>query len=198
VGKYYGAMINPPMSGSPGAGSIGWGGRGGNGTSAAGGETGEFPVGNQQAQAFNLDLSGGGGGPGLCGNSVSGTSSGPGGGEGAPGIYIAAATLIRASTNAAGTIISTGGNGATSIGDLSGPSSGGGGGAVMLHVGALSGTVATNLLRSVGGNGATSNSSTSEGGYGGVCAYGIVNGAESYSSKTAPSGATGGTSSLSV
>jgi hypothetical protein len=193
VRGHRGSVPGPTAGNNSGECSSGWGGKGGDGSSPVyrgwGGTVAAYPVGDLYTQRGALDLGGGGGG--------SGPEAASGGGEGASGIFISAATLIRANTNAAGTIISTGGAGGSATSANYG-SGGGGGGAVMLHVGSVSGTIATSFLRSVGGVGGSAPTTAGQGGYGGVCSILILNTSETYAGPAANSGATGGITNLSV
>lgn len=182
-----------------GENSTGFGGAGGSAGSggSAGGRAFPLIYRNIQAICNWVDLSGAGGGGGDC--TISDYYSGGTGGFGCSGIFIAAAQLTRSSSNAAGTIVSTGGNGANGTVDSSqtGSGGGGGGGAVVLVVGALSGTSATSLLQSVGGAGSTYGVD-SNGGYGGTCVLVVVGTSETSAGPTANSTTTGGTTSLTV
>lgn len=206
---YYGSTTGGATSGAAGMNSAGWGGRGGAGgpgTSAAGGpgglggSVGAFPYHNVGIALSAPTLAGGGGGGGGGGHATTTANAGGGGGQGAPGIRICAEKLTRASTNAVGTVVSTGGNGGqASIDATSGSSGGGGGGgAVLLVVGELAGTSCTNWARSIGGNGLT-NGGDGVGAYGGIVSLiNLGTGAETSSGPTANSTTTGGTTSLTV
>lgn len=117
---------------------------------------------------------------GSSGSSGTGDGSNRGGSSGAPGqpggaVYIAAATISRGGSTAAGCIAAKGGNAGTSFAPTAGNaggaggSSGGGGGLVVVVCGALTGSTAANAIDVSGGNGAagTIGRGTGRGGAGG-------------------------------
>lgn len=116
---------------------------------------------------------GGAGGPGGSGGNGDGVGTGGGGGGGGSGagvILVAAKTINRSGSTAAGAIRARGGNGGNGAGGSGGTNrggggggSGGGGGWVVLIYKTLTGSTATNAVASPAGSGGTGGNGTGTG-----------------------------------
>lgn len=146
------------------------GGAGGLGASGAGGASGAAPTITARKVAYGYQpvlirgvtlASGGGNGSAGGSGGGDGTAGGGSGGGGSGGgvVFIAARTINRGGSTAAGAIRAiggNGGNGGTPAGGNRGGGGGGGGGAggyVQLVYGTLTGSTASDMIRVSGGNG---------------------------------------------
>lgn len=202
-------------------GRSGSGGQGGNGSSGTGGaqqasiaQSGITPIRRLTVDLLRGSsvLIGGGGGTGGSGAGGDGTAGGGGGagGNGGNVVLVAAKTINRGASTAAGTFSAVGGNGGNGFSSLAGNRGGGGaggaggGGWFVLIYKSLTGATATNAIRAHGGNGGNAGNGfgTGTGGRGGNGGYGgritIMNlGSNSVSETnlTTTAGATGGANS---